>query len=328
MKTARTLLLAAVVGILATAAAAGPVGTPQGIRPVPDPPPYCPPERLDVRVWADRSVYDVGDDVGLRFRVSRDSFVYVFSTDSCGVTRRIFPNPWDRDNFVAAGRTYYLPRRGYRYVADGPPGVETIHAIATTENYGWLRDEYCRFSGDPYPVCQDAPRSIFMKLDSSARGDYESKRQGFEVRIEGGSGGFRARAEIRPVPVPTPPPPVWVWSPPAFGEAWDTIRIRGRAYYHPVPSPPVYHIPHPPGPPFRPPVATPHECGSLVIESWPPKANVYIDGGFVGQTPLQTQLPEENYEVVVERPGYKPWERRLRLEEGRTEKYNLRLSPW
>jgi PEGA domain len=55
------------------------------------------------------------------------------------------------------------------------------------------------------------------------------------------------------------------------------------------------------------------EGGKLEISSKPDKADVEIDGRFVGQTPATLPLDGGEHEIKVTRGGYKPWTRTLEV---------------
>ena len=105
---------------------------PEGIVVVPD----GPPASLYVEVWTDRGDggrYCVGEPIRIYFRTNVDAWVAIVNTDTLGRTHRLFPNRWDREHFVRGGRVYELPQRGYRFEVEGPPGRETLHAVAALD---------------------------------------------------------------------------------------------------------------------------------------------------------------------------------------------------
>jgi hypothetical protein len=57
-------------------------------------------------------------------------------------------------------------------------------------------------------------------------------------------------------------------------------------------------------------------AGKLQLESNPPGADVEIDGSFVGNTPSDVQVPDGDHIVTVRKPGFKNWERKLRVTAG------------
>jgi hypothetical protein len=61
------------------------------------------------------------------------------------------------------------------------------------------------------------------------------------------------------------------------------------------------------------------------IRSSPSRADVYIDGRHWGQTPVTVRLPPGTYELYVQRHGYDPVCRTLRVREGRSDAVQLNL---
>ena len=67
---------------------------------------------LEVLAWVDRPdyTYASGEDVRLFVETSKDAYVTVLNVDPAGETTVLFPNRWQSDNFVAAGRALEVPR--------------------------------------------------------------------------------------------------------------------------------------------------------------------------------------------------------------------------
>jgi len=51
----------------------------------------------------------------------------------------------------------------------------------------------------------------------------------------------------------------------------------------------------------------------LLVESIPERADIEVDGSFVGNTPSAIELPAGEHVVVVSKPGYKSWQRKIKL---------------
>ena len=62
------------------------------------------------------------------------------------------------------------------------------------------------------------------------------------------------------------------------------------------------------------------------IRSKPSKGDVFLDGDWVGQTPLRLEITKRKHEVTVIKPGYRRWRRRLRRAAG-TQAIWARLTP-
>jgi hypothetical protein len=270
------------------------------VEPDPPPPPLIvvQPSRIDVDVWTDSRSYFIGEDVRVNFRTDQDAFVYVFSTDPRGRTNLIFPNAFDQDNFMRAHRTYSLPDRGYRFVADGPPGPDTITVVATTECYDWIRSDFgpdC-FRHEQFPTVHYAPTQFYQRVEQSAHLSIQSHNTRINVDVRT---GHPARA-IRVEPD---------YCPPSHGQASTTVQIRehwGR--------PPIH-------------VEYRDDCepARLRLTVSHHHAEIFIDGQYVGRGSIDVELPPGRYEVVARARGYDTWRRHVNLREGESERYSIRL---
>ncbi len=131
-----------------------------------------------VTVDTDRGVYDIGDNVEVRFRASDDCYVFIFNTDSDGVTRQIFPNFYDRNNVLQANRRYRIPTGLYRLVTTGPPGSESLRILAY--RYPWRAlDPWNEFSSsEPFPRRAVAPDAMGGRVEREARTAQEQDSKG------------------------------------------------------------------------------------------------------------------------------------------------------
>jgi uncharacterized protein DUF4384 len=92
--------------------------------------------RLDVDVWINKDeggVYNPGESMRVYFRANSDGYVLVFNVDTEGYVHLVYPyGPGDQFS-VEGARTYRIPSRSdpYDLVADGPPGIEYVVAVAS-----------------------------------------------------------------------------------------------------------------------------------------------------------------------------------------------------
>ena len=101
--------------------------------------------RLDVDVWINKDeggVYRPGESMRVYFRSTGDGYVLVFNVDTEGYIHLIYPYGPDDPPFVDGGRAYRIPARSdpYDLVADGPPGIEYVVAVASPypfQNLPW-----------------------------------------------------------------------------------------------------------------------------------------------------------------------------------------------
>ena len=101
--------------------------------------------KMDVDVWINKDeggVYQPGESMTIYFRVNANASVIVFNIDTDGYIHLIYPYGPSDSPFIDAGRTYRIPSRSdpYELVADGPPGVEYVVAVASPapfQNLPW-----------------------------------------------------------------------------------------------------------------------------------------------------------------------------------------------
>ncbi len=125
-----------------------------------------PPADFNVTVDTDQSVYYVGEAVEVRFRASDDCRVYIFNTDSEGVTHQIFPNYYDRENTIERNRRYSIPIGRYWLVATGPAGTESLRIVAYRRPWRALEpwSDFSSGGGDPFPRRSIAPDEMRKRV--------------------------------------------------------------------------------------------------------------------------------------------------------------------
>lgn len=95
---------------------------------------------VGVEVWVDKDPsnsymprYDVGESITVSVSVDESAYVYVFSVDANDVVTQIFPNRWSSDNHLRGGTTRALPSSSDRFslTIDGPRGDSRVVAVAS-----------------------------------------------------------------------------------------------------------------------------------------------------------------------------------------------------
>jgi hypothetical protein len=66
---------------------------------------------------------------------------------------------------------------------------------------------------------------------------------------------------------------------------------------------------------------------TLVVDSRPTGAEVYVEGRLQGRTPLRLTLNEGTYRVELRLPGYEPYQATVRVERGRETRLSASLRP-
>lgn len=123
--------------------------------------PEKPQGTLEVTIWLDRdngSLYYSGEEVKTYFKVNKDAYVAIYDITPNGEIQLIFPNGYDRDNFVRANRNYTLPtdsattRYRLQLTSETGGGKEIFQIVASTQPLGFLDDLLKKVqSGDVFP---------------------------------------------------------------------------------------------------------------------------------------------------------------------------------
>jgi hypothetical protein len=64
----------------------------------------------------------------------------------------------------------------------------------------------------------------------------------------------------------------------------------------------------------------------LQLFSDPPGADIEVDGSFVGNTPSDVEVAEGNHSVAIKKPGFKDWQRNLKVSAGSSVHLNAELE--
>ena len=80
------------------------------------------------------SVY-IGDSVKIKFESSQDCYLTLIDIGTSGKASVIVPSFFNIDNFVKAGKSFYIPDGGTDVAAviQGPAGTERLKAFATSK---------------------------------------------------------------------------------------------------------------------------------------------------------------------------------------------------
>lgn len=275
------------------------------VVPRPKPKPYHP--KLKVSIWTDAGTYRIGDNVRIYFRVNKPSYVYIFNTDARGITRQIFPNYYDRNNFVYPGWTYYIPDYTYRFSVLGPRGQESLQIVAVSKQYRILYNYHQFKSSEPFPQVYGGGKELIQKFKSQSESEDEKKVDRVQKNNE--------LKQVRPEPrINVMPSPVYN----DYAEDWCHFQVIGKYYDYDDndwdddwnDDDNSY---------------VPDEYGYLVIKSDPRGGVVRIDGIYRGKTSFRIRLRPGLYRVSIERDGYRTWYSTVRIKENSTTDIRVKL---
>lgn len=282
------------------------------VEPVPERVIIVPADHFYVDIWTDRTSYYPGDRIRIYFRSSRDAYIFIFDTDTYGVTRQLFPNWYDRDNYVRAQTTYSIPDYRYDLEVTGPSGKEFLQVVAVQSRYRFF-DHYLRFrSGDPFPRVPHGPRAMIDELERGAEIVPDSEFSYPE------SYAPDAVEPHRVVPVPRPPRPPHHSQ--RYAEDTTSFYVREVVYRYERDDP--YRWTPPDKPEYRFYIG---RKGELRIRSCPSDARIYIDSKYYGKTTKTIDLPAGWHRLSLTRNGYYDWSDWVLVEPGKKDSVYINL---
>jgi hypothetical protein len=123
--------------------------------------PEKPQGSLEVSIWLDRdngSLYYSGEEVKVFFKTNKDAYIAIYDITPNGEIQLIFPNGYDRNNFVKANVTNTLPtgnattRYRLQLTSETGGGKEIFQIVASTTPLGFLDDLLRKVqSGEIFP---------------------------------------------------------------------------------------------------------------------------------------------------------------------------------
>jgi hypothetical protein len=101
---------------------------------------------FNIDIWTDKETYRLDEEIGLYFRSDKDCYVTLIDYEPNGNVKILFPNRYNQNNFVKAGKTYVIPGSEYSFKLNivSPTGIETIKAIATTKPLSLFELDFSR----------------------------------------------------------------------------------------------------------------------------------------------------------------------------------------
>lgn len=109
------------------------------------PPPPTPPSSsapFSIQVGLDKTIYQIGENIVIKVRASRDCYVSIYDISTEGEVTQIFPNRFASDNLIEGGYEYRIPDQADQFDFEiiGPPGMERVRVIGTLGNVNFFDD--------------------------------------------------------------------------------------------------------------------------------------------------------------------------------------------
>jgi len=332
----KKFLLGAIIGIVLLGNIFSPVLAQEtklsskiAIRPVPD---------FNIEVWVDKGCgksYTVGENITIYFKSNKDCYLTLFDFIPGGGIRLLFPNRYEKNNFLEANKVHTIPPG---FVVTPPPGKEMIRAIATTSPWQFFSDkEIMRYHDEHpeerYPVISRSKEGFTTKFNEKIKIIPQPNRAMASCIFNVISKVVPQYGKIK------------VTSSPSYAEVYldgayqgrtpitlsnvkvgkHTVKVTKKDYYDYGETPQVKgNVTTSVFAPLQPIPRT----GSLDIDSDPSYAEVYLDGSYRGKTPLTiSNLEVGKYQIRISKDGYYDWYSTVQVKQNITTPVFAQLEP-
>ncbi len=144
-------------------------------------------ERPIAKLWTERKVFQIGEPVTLYFYAERDGYLNLIDYGTSDKVQVIFPNRFQRDNFVKGGEVVAIPTvkdDEFRFRVKGPKGVEVVKAVFTKQKLQLYRGSYDfdKYVYQPWEEKGDKiDKDIDVQLNDLPRKVYTRAKTSFKV---------------------------------------------------------------------------------------------------------------------------------------------------
>ena len=115
------------------------------------------------------ATYAIGETVELSVKPSKNAYISVWSIGPSGNVVKLFPNTFQKESWVRAGRTITIPdpNSGSQIRVSGPVGAELIKVVATTKRLKLVRDDLLKDAG-PFQSLDGGTETLARDLSVAA----------------------------------------------------------------------------------------------------------------------------------------------------------------
>ncbi len=147
-------------------------GCPTPKPPTPRPTPT--PSAFTMEVKLDKPVYKIGEFIIISVRATRSCYLSLYDISTLGEVTQIFPNQLMAysDNFIQGNQLYRIPAATdkFDFEISGPPGVERVRAVCTTQNVNLFQEQTAANKDDEvFPKIQVQPAPFEQSLNDELK---------------------------------------------------------------------------------------------------------------------------------------------------------------
>lgn len=278
-----------------------------------------PGSELQVSIWLNKnpgSVYQKGEEVKVYFKVNKNAYVAIYDIMPDGSIQLIFPNRYDTNNYLKAGKVYNLPTdkasRAYRLTVSGDPGKEIFQIVASTSPLTFIENMVKQFSKEIFPkssfkaekFVEELVRPFISKTEYAVSSTFfyvgrpntgtlkvSTYPLGASIYIDGTYFG-KAPLEVQ---IEEGTHVVSAYKP---DYRMDTMKVN--VYSGKTTTVSLKLIPD-------------RKTYSLALSTVPAGARVYLDGDYVGDSPITLSVSKGTHSLKIEKEGYRTYNETIQI---------------
>ncbi|MDK2922930.1 MAG: hypothetical protein PWQ90_371 [Pseudothermotoga sp.] len=284
------------------------------------------PSELEVKVWLNKpegAVYQVGESLNIYFKANKSCYVLIYDIRTDGKITLLFPNKYDSNNYIAPNVTYKLPISNlYSFKVSPPEGKEFIQIIASTSFIPIIQQLKDLGTKQMFPLLSDDAENYVQKqILPYLTGEWASDITYFYVGKAPRTG--IAQLESNPTGAHVYVDGKYIGRTPArvqldegqhFATFYWQDQVRTETFVVMAGTTVVV-------------TANFIQKTILNINTTPSGAQIFLDGSFVGVSPLQIEVQPGQHTVLATMPGYSAAQQSFSISPGETKTINLVLSP-
>ncbi len=334
----RKLLLGAIIGIVLLGNIFSPVLGQEETKPQSGKTAIRPVTDFNIEVWIDKGCgksYTEGENITIYFKSNKDCYLTLFDLTPGGRIRLLFPNRYEKNNFLEANKVHTIPPG---FVVTPPPGKEMIRAIATTSPWQLFSDEeitryHSEHPEERYPVISKSGEDFAAKFNEKIEIIPQPNRAIasciFTViskvvpqygKIKATStpsnakvyldGGYRGTTPLLISNVKVGEHDIKFTKKDYYDRSKPVQVKENQVTYTDARLKPI------------------PRTGSLDIDSDPSYAEVYLDGSYRGRTPLTiSNLEVGEYQIKISKDDYYDWYSTVQIKQNITTQVFTQLEP-
>ncbi|HEY8543127.1 MAG TPA: PEGA domain-containing protein, partial [Pseudothermotoga sp.] len=284
------------------------------------------PSELEVKVWLNKpegAVYQVNESLNIYFKANKSCYILIYDIRTDGKITLLFPNKYDSNNYIAPNVTYKLPISNlYSFKVTPPEGKEYIQIIASTSFIPIIQQLKNLGTTQSFPLLsEDAENYVQKQIIPYLTGEWASDITYFYVG-RGARTGI-AQLESNPTGAYVYVDGKYIGRTPARVELDEGQHFATFYWQNEVDTETFFITAG----------QTVVVTGNFVRKSMldirtnPSSAQIFLDGNYVGVSPIQVEVQPGQHTVLATKAGYAPAQQSFTISPGETRTITLNLNP-